>query len=201
MPEAQGAFAFYRDLPRRPERPERLFFALIPDANTAGRIGRFADRLLCESRLEKGKRIEADRLHVSLHHVGDYRRLRTQVVYAARQAGRSVSMRPFEITFRSIDSFGGTPPIGGRPPRCSLVLRGEADALLQLHRSLGLAMAKNGLRAAVRFAPHMTLHYGPRRVPPRAIEPIRLAVNQFSLVHSELGLTKYNILDRWPLEE
>jgi 2'-5' RNA ligase len=200
MPETQGAFAFYRDLPWRPNRPERLFFALFPDSGTSARIGRFAERLLWECRLEEGTRIKADRLHVSLHHVGDFRRLRTQVVYAARQAGRSVSTRPFEMTLGSIESFR-KPPTKDRPPEWLLVLRGEADPLLQLHRKLGFAMAKSGLKAALNFTPHMTLHYGPLRVPARTIEPIRLVVNQFSLVHSELGLTRYNIIDRWPLAE
>jgi 2'-5' RNA ligase len=62
-------------------------------------------------------------------------------------------------------------------------------------------MKKNGLRAAEDFTPHMTLSYGPRAIPMQAIEPIRFAVNEVVLIHSELWLTRYNIIDRWALED
>ena len=89
----QGVFEFCRAARTRPERPERLFFGLLPDRDTAGRIARFRYRFIRNRRLE-GTRIKAECLHVSLHHVGDFRRLRGSTLYAAQQAGRAVAMRP-----------------------------------------------------------------------------------------------------------
>jgi 2'-5' RNA ligase len=145
-------------------------------------------------------RLKTERLHVSLHHVGDYKRLRTKFIYAARLAGNAVSMHPFEMTFRFVKSFEDAPWIKGRSRRRPLVLLGEGVALLELRKSLGSAMEENGLRAAEYFTPHMTLLYGSKRMPMQAIEPIRFVVNEFALIHSELWLTQYNVIDRWSLE-
>jgi len=194
----QGVFDFYGDLPIRPKQPERLFFGLFPDTETSVRVGQFTQRFLSENQW-KGRPLETERLHVSLHHVGDYKRLRTKFIYAARQAGEAISMHPFEVTFRFITSFEGTPPIDGRPRRRPLVLLGEGEALLELHKILGAAMRKNGLRAAERFTPHMTLSYGPKPFSVQAIEPIRFVANEFALIHSKRGLTQYDLLDRWSL--
>ncbi|MPZ57576.1 MAG: 2'-5' RNA ligase [Rhizobiales bacterium] len=162
-------------------------------------MSRGRERFVCEHHLE-GARLKTERLHVSLHHAGDYKRLRTKFTYAARQAGKAVSMHPFEMTFRFIKSFEGAPSTNGRPRRRPLVLLGEGDALLELHKVLGAAMEKNGLRAAEHFTPHMTLFYGAKPIPMQAIKPIRFVVNEFTLIHSELWLTQYNVVDRWSLE-
>jgi 2'-5' RNA ligase len=47
----------------------------------------------------------------------------------------------------------------------------------------------------------MTLYYGPQPVPLQAIEPIRFVVREFVLIHSERGLTRYNLLDGWSLDD
>ena len=195
----QGVFEFYRDLPPRPQRPERLFFGLLSDSETSFQASQVRDRFILENPL-KGTRLKTERLHVSLHHVGDYKRLRTKFIYAARQAGKAVSMSPFEVTFRFITSFEDAPPANGRPHRWPLVLLGEGEALLHLHKILGAAMEKYGLRPSEHFTPHMTLFYGLKPMPLQAIKPIRFVVNEFALIHSELWLTRYNIVDRWPLE-
>jgi 2'-5' RNA ligase len=194
----QGVFDFHQDLPIRPKRPERLFFGLFPDTETSVRVGQFTRRFLSENQW-KGRPLETERLHVSLHHVGDYERLRTKFIYAARQAGEAISMRPFEVTFRFIKSFEGAPPIDGRPRGRPLVLLGEGDALVEFHKILGAAMRKNGLRAAEHFTPHITLSYGPKPIPRQAIEPLRFVANEFALIHSKRGLTQYDLVDRWSL--
>lgn len=194
----QGVFDFYRDFPRRPVRPERLFFGLFPDAGTSARLSRFRRQFLEENDL-KGSPLKAARLHVSLHLVGDYKRLRTKFIYAAMLTAKTVAMSSFEVTFRAVKSFEEGPPIGGRRRGRPLVLLGEGDALFELHSALGGAMAKNGLRSEGCFTPHMTLSYDPTAIAEQPIEPIRMAVNEFVLVHSELWLTKYNVLKRWPL--
>ena len=135
----QGVFDFCEDLPVRPKRPERLFFGLFPDTETSVRAGRCGARFLSEDRQE-WTWLKTERRHVSLHHVGDYKRLRTKFIYAARQAALAVSMRPFEVIFRFIKSVEVAPPIGGRPGRRALVLLCEGDGLGDLDRILGAAM-------------------------------------------------------------
>jgi 2'-5' RNA ligase len=194
----QGAFAFYRDLPVRPKRPERLFFGIFPPSDTAARVERFRERFVSKHRLA-GEPLRAERLHISLHHVGDYRRLRGNFLYAAKRAGKVVSVRRFNITFSFVASFESAPSSNGRPRRRPLVLLGRGAALFDLHKTLGSAMEENGLRAAEDFIPHMTLFYGAEQVPAQPIEPICFAVEEFALIHSELWLSQYNVLDRWPL--
>jgi 2'-5' RNA ligase len=195
----QGVFEFCRTARARPARPERLFFGLLPDAVTAGRLRRFREQFVCDRRLD-GTWIEAERLHVSLHHVGDFRRLRDKVIYAAQQAGNAVAVPAFEMTFRFIGSFEGRPSMEGRTRRRPLVLLGEGESLADLHKGLGTAMVKGGLRANPYFAPHMTLFYGIEPVPIQAIRPIRAVVDAFVLIHSELGHARHNIVARWPLK-
>ena len=50
-----------------------------------------------------------------------------------------------------------------------------------------------------RFVPHMTLLYDTRMVAERPIEPMRLTVRDFALVHSLVGQSRYIELARWPL--
>jgi RNA 2',3'-cyclic 3'-phosphodiesterase len=183
---------FLEVLPKRPKRPERLFFGVLPGAGAALPFFRFGRDFVSEHSLP-GKPLEEERLHISLQHVGDYRRIRSKFEYAARLAGNAVSMPPFEVIFHSIGSFRT------RPGRHPLVLLGESKALMELHRLLGAEMAKYGLRAATDFTPHMTLFYGPRILAFRPIAPLRLVVREFVLIHSERGLGRYNILGRWPL--
>jgi 2'-5' RNA ligase len=197
MPE-QGVFDFYREWPVRPQRPERLFFGVLPGCEAADRVAQFRECFIDRLHL-KGSRIEPGRLHLSLHWLGDEKRLRSPMVHAATRAGSAISMSPFEVTFRFIQSFESTRWINGRP-RWPLVLLGESNDLFGLHHNLGTAIKKNGLRAAELFTPHITLLYGLRPVALQAIEPIRFVVNEFVLIHSELWLTRYNMIRRWSLQ-
>jgi len=192
----QGTFDLFDDQDNRPKKRERLFFCLMPDEETRSRVARIGDRLFSEQRL-RGTRLKMERLHVSLQHVGDYKRLRTRLLYAAQLAGQAVSARPFDIRFRFVQSFQPAPH---KPDRQPLVLLGEGgDALANLFRTLGVAMTKVGLEAAAEFNPHMTLSYGPQPVPIQAIEPVSFVVKDFALIHSRPGLTQYEVIDRWPL--
>ena len=191
----QRVFDFYEDMSHRPKRPERLFFCLQADSETGGRVARFTDRFFLENHL-KGTRLATERLHVSLHHIGDYTHLRSKFVYAAQRAAMAVSMRPVEVEFRCVRSFEGAPQKKHRRP---LVLLGEGDALTDLFYKLGAAMTRNGLTAAEEFTPHMTLLYGPQPIPLQAIGPIRFVAKDFALIHSRRGLTQYEVIDRWSL--
>jgi len=194
----QGVFDFYSSLPPRPRKPERLFFGLLASPEAAVSVDRLRQWFLEENGLT-GSLIKKEHLHVSLHHVGDFTRLKSPLLYGARIAGGAVSMHPFEMTFRFLKSLGGAPPKRGKPRRLPLVLLCESDDVRKLHRILGTALERNGMRSTAHFLPHMTVLYGPESVPMQEIRPIRVAVNDFVLIHSELGLTRYNLIDRWPL--
>ncbi len=133
-----------------------------------------------------------DHLHISLQHIRDDKRLREKYVFAAKRAANAVVAEAFDVCFDRIVTFPG-----GRPDRRATVLLGGSTALMDLQCRLGVALISNGLRGALSFNPHITLFYSSRSVVPQQIDPLRFTVRRFSLVHSERGLTKYNILESW----
>jgi 2'-5' RNA ligase len=191
----QHTFDFYQDQSHRPKRPERLFFCLLPDKEMGSQVAQFSDRLFAQNRL-RGSRLRTDRLHMTLHHIDDFKRLRTKDVYAAQQVGKAISMGPFEVDFRFVHSFDAASYKKDRRP---LVLLGEGEGLKELFHALGIEMARYGLKVAVDFTPHMTLSYGPQAISMQAIEPIRFVARDFTLIHSRQGLTQYEVIDRWSL--
>lgn len=190
----QHTFSFHQPIDRRrPKRPERLFFALMPDEEAAGHVSRIRQIFLEENHLRETL-LAMERLHLSLHHVGDYTRLRDKVVYAAEQAAKSVVMPAFEVTLHAIQSF----PVAAKRRR-PLVLLAHGEALPDFHDSMAVAMRRQGFKAGSGFTPHVTIAYGTKPVLPRKIEPIRFTAKDFVLIHSERGLSRYNTLGRWPL--
>jgi 2'-5' RNA ligase len=175
---------------------DRLFFAILSSPDAALQIAERVHFLRVEHEL-KSRPIASKRLHISLHGLGDYPRLPEILIEIARRAGASVAMPPFEIEFDRVVSFNRKDK--SRP----FVLRVGRDfaALKTFHRLLGEAMRKAGLGrwVASHFTPHMTLLYDDRVVKERTIEPIRLAVSDFALVHSLAGRSRYIELARWPL--
>lgn len=182
---------------RRPPRQptDRLFLAIIPDAAAAARAAVVTDQLCVTHRL-KGKPLRPERLHVSLHHVGDYPGLPEHIVSAVRDIASDVAIRPFTVAFDRAVSFRGRP--GNRP----LVLAGSdgVAGLLALQRAVGQMMAQAGLGDQMaKFMPHMTLQYGDPLTTEQEIEPISWTVSEFVLVHSLLGRGRHIPLARFPL--
>ena len=181
-----------------PTPTDRLFFALFPDAPTAEAIARFA-QTACEEHGLVGRPVKASRLHVTLHHLGDYAGLPEAVVRAGREAaGQMQSTSAFHLSFDRLMSFHGS---NGKR---TLVLRGADDdaALRQFHGKLGAAMARTpGLSHLVekQFTPHVTLHYGWRPVDEQAVAPFRWTAGEFVLIHSLLDRSTHIPLGRWPL--
>jgi len=174
---------------------DRLFFAVFPDGDAAACVARLARELQCEHGL-KGKALATERLHVSLHHVGDYPHLPGDVVSAARAVAETVRMPAFTVAFNSAASFRG------RSDNQPLVLRGDDGiiGLATLQQALGAAMERAGLgRCAARYTPHMTLMYGDRFVADRRVEIVTWPVREFVLVHSLLGRSSYRAMARFPL--
>lgn len=196
----QTAFEFLPSLPARPKRAERLFFALFPDKETSIRVSQFGERFVRQHRL-RGTLLKPPRLHISLWHIDDFVSVRAMRphAYAAEVAAASIQMAPFDLELMRIRSFETPRRSANGSPRHPLVLLGRGDGLFELHRRLAMAMGEPD-PGPDRFRPHMTLHYGPAMVPREFIEPIRFTIRELALVHSEVRLSRYNILHRRALE-
>jgi 2'-5' RNA ligase len=191
MPE-QLYFSGFEPRPLR----DNLFFCLLSQANSAREISKAADGLRHLHRLN-GRLIEPERLHVSLHAIGLYDDLPNFIVERAYEAGAMVSTSPFPLMFDRVVSFEN------KREKRPLVLRPGYDlaGLFALRYVLGEAMrrARIGRHVTSHFTPHMTLLYDSRVVRERPIDPIRMNVQDFVLVHSLIGQRRYIELARWPL--
>ena len=175
---------------------DRLFLAVFPDAETASRIAALAQSLRSELGLQ-GKPLRADRLHVTLHHLGDHIGLRHDIVADATNAAARLASSAFDIVFDRVGSFAGRT----RNQPCVLLGDQGLVSLAAMQRELGERMKLAGLSRWVgkAFTPHVTLLYDDRNVPIQPIEPITWTVREFVLVHSLIGRTEHRILGRWPL--
>ncbi|GHH51849.1 RNA 2',3'-cyclic phosphodiesterase [[Pseudomonas] boreopolis] len=177
------------------EKPsERLFFAVMPDAETAAAAGRLARDLVGQENLS-GKPLAEARLHVTLHHLGDYAGLPPSLLARARAAAERLRMEAFDVRFDRVGTFGG------RRRQMPCVLRGEdgVKGLFQLQRTLARRMAEQGIAGDTAFTPHMTLLYTDTALPLRRVEPVQWRAREFVLIRSFLGQTRYQLEGRWPL--
>lgn len=180
-----------------PELTDGLFFAVIPDTNTANGIAKLA-RQLCDDARSRSKPLAANRLHVTLQHLGNFSGgLPQPLVDAAMNAANAVSMHPFSVDFDSASRFGKRLYPG------HLVLAGSEGVvgLHTLHDALGAALDHAGFhgRESAPFTPHVTLAYGFPWSEPRAIDAVSWNVREFVLLHSLLGRTRHLPLGRWTL--
>lgn len=178
-----------------PHPTDRLFFALRPDATTATAIADLAAALREHHGL-RGVPLPSARLHVTLHHLGDFAGVPGDLVAAARAAADGFEFASFDVGFDLVASFATSR--GKRP----LVLRGGegVDGIVALHRGLLEALVRRGIGIAdtQAFTPHVTLLYDEAVVAPARIEPVRWRVGSFALVHSLLGRSRHIELARWP---
>ena len=180
---------------------DRLFFALFPSEEAIQHIVKTSQQLRDQHGLT-GKSLSNDRLHVTLHHVGDYAGgLPNGLVEAAQNVASTIQMPAFGVTFDRAMSFAG------RPRNRPFVMRGNERhdgglaALMGFQKTMYLAMCRAGLqgpRANAKFAPHVTLMYDDQGIPEQAVEPVSWLAHDFVLVHSLLGQTKHIHLGRWP---
>ena len=180
------------------EPTNRLFFAVMPDATALAQAGAITDTLFSAHGLS-GKRLAPRRLHVTLHHVGDFAGLPNDVAARALAAGDGLRHGPVAIRFDRAGSFVR------RHRTLPLVLRsgGQVISLIAFQHALGEAMARQGFRRllASHYTPHMTLLYDPRYVEVRAVTPLEWTAREFVLIRSLIGKARYEVLGRWTLNE
>ena len=178
---------------------DRLFFAVYPDAHAVQRIVELAEATRAKYHM-RGNPLRADRVHVTLHHLGDHAGLPESLVGAASEAAAAMAIPPFGVSFDRVASFPGR--AGKRP--CVLRAGDEHsnEPLDAFQRALGELLRKQGLGRHVerRFTPHVTLLYDERTLPPEAVDPIGWSVRDFVLIHSLLGKTEHRVLGRWSLD-
>lgn len=184
-----------------PVPTDGLFFTVLPDTNTAGSMAKLAQQICGETR-SKSKPLAANRLHVTLHHLGNFAGgLPQERVDAAMNAAASIRMEPFSVEFDHVLSFASKPRPG------PLVLGGGAGVtgLHALHDELARALQNAGIEDhtvspnAAPYTPHVTLAYGMPWLATRPVDAVSWNVRELVLMHSLLGRTRHVPLARWPL--
>ena len=135
-----------------PQLPaHRLFLAIKPDVDTAERIARLIQQLRPVVGF-KGKALRAERLHVTLHHLGDFVHLPPDdVVARVRAAAAGLALPAFDATFNQVVSFHG------RRDHRPFVLLGDEGVgrLMAFQAALGEALEHAAV--PVRFLPSPSL--------------------------------------------
>ncbi len=179
-----------------PPRNDRLFFAVFPDALTAERIAALGHRVRADQQLP-GPPLRTDRLHVTLHHLGDFAGVPQRIVDAAKESAATLSAAAFELRF---DQFGSFKSRTGNHPG---VLRTEQppEGLMTFQHMLGETLQRHGVlsRSERTFTPHVTLFYAKRQIPPQPVDAVRWVARVFVLVHGLIGHTRHILLGHWPL--
>ena len=175
---------------------DRIFYGIIPDQTDAVRIEETAFSLRARHGLT-GHLIPADRLHVTLCHIGDYDGLPAHFVEQAKETASKIKMPPFDAMFDRVMSFRG----GNDRNPFVLGTSDDNAALHELRQSLFTALKTYGpgCRSGSKFTPHITLLYDDRLVAEHPIEPLRLQFREFVLIHSLLNHKTHIHVARWPL--
>ena len=168
---------------------DRLFLAIVPDPETADRIGTLARHMRIGYDLT-GKPLETRHFHATLCHIGDGIGVPSELVSAVTERVAGVVMPPFKVVFDRVMSFRNG----------AFVLRGD-DGVIGLEvLQQRLSDSLDGRpRSAQPFTPHVTLLRDSQLVAERPIEPIGWTVSDVVLVHSLLGRTTHRHLARLPL--
>lgn len=173
---------------------QRLFVGLFPDAPARDAISEVvADlRPALSPRL---RTIDPSRFHLTLHFLGDSDGPNADLERAAIDACAGVAAAAFDVHLDYFGTFKGNKPIG------ALRNRRTPPGLQALYDTLRkpLAIAGFGRWLEPVFEPHVTLFYGDRELPERAIAPIGWRASEFRLIRSVTGQSIYHTLGRWPL--
>lgn len=181
-----------RNRARMPRKPFKLFFAFRPGAEAAAEILRIG-RKLDEQLAIGGRLMLTERLHITLHVLGEYDEVPQADVIAAIRAGDSVTADAFDVVFDRAMTFPG--------PAAYVLRVGEGtEQLMAFWQKLGITLIPGRVFKKSAFTPHMTLSYKGRTVLEHAIEPIRWTVEELVLIKSHVGRTHHEVMGRWSLK-
>ena len=189
--------------PRSGGRAEhRYYFSLVPPPLHAQNIERGAQ--LLARRYGARNPVRADRLHVSLNGIRRGTELDQERLDDALEVGMSVRRPGFDIVFDTVQTFAGAAlsKTGGRSqvPTVLTCSNGAREAIA-LYGDIRREMQRRGMNLGPpAFTPHLTLWYGPERVPDLPLKrPFRWPVRQFWLVHTVAGQKRPEYIEEWPL--
>jgi 2'-5' RNA ligase len=197
-------FGFEAPPPRlkRPRGPReghcQLFFALFPQEDAIAQmlaVGREAKTGL---RLT-GDLQRADRLHLTLDHLGDFKSPPEEIVQTAGAAAAQLAAQynSFPVCLDRMLSFQR----GAKKHPLVLKDSGEANPVLRDFRaSLWDALATRAVPGESRsaFTPHVTLMYDVQALAEKPVPGIAWQAQEFLLIHSAIGERRYEVLGRWP---
>ncbi|HEY1395332.1 2'-5' RNA ligase family protein [Roseateles sp.] len=177
-----------------------LFFCLRPDPDTARRLGAVSEALVRRLGL-RAKAARAERLHVTLHHLGwyddqtDQAEVMAEVRQLAADAAASLRHAPLRLDFDQLLSFTR------KRRNLPLVLSGGAclDPVRTLRQALGERLKASGLRTDPHFTPHLTLFYDDFVVEPQPFIVPGWTATDLVLMDSLQGQSRHVELARWPL--
>jgi 2'-5' RNA ligase len=168
----------------------RIFFALWPDPATRARLAAIAARIPLAG---AARRVPEYNLHLTLHFVGNVEPADADCM---RRQARAVEGAAFELVIDSSGQFGRARVGWLGPARIP-------DALLNLHRDLGINLRACGYEAEKRaYCPHISVVRKPNRVDQTAgFDPLRWKVDNFVLVESRAAETgvRYQVVESYPL--
>jgi 2'-5' RNA ligase len=177
---------------------DRLFFAIRPDAVAASRILELQRQLIAERGL-KGRPISRERLHITLHFLGNFEGLPEDLLSRARNAAADVRAPAFDVALDCVTSFA-------RDRNRPYVLLGDSgtEQLQAFQETLVIALQRAGVRGmreskARGYVPHVTLTYDDAPLPRRMVEPVMWTAREFVLVQSYIGRGRHQVLGQWPL--
>lgn len=172
---------------------QSLFFALVPPPELAEQLAANAPELQRRHGMS-GNPIDSKRLHVTLCDAAEAKGcdMPTAFIETARAMARGIRHAPIEILLDRVWSFPGGEAV-------ALIGDGNAGAI-SLARQLAGPLKNNGLIGKLSSTPHLTLFYDAHhRLEKTPVEPVSWTANEFVLLISHVGQSRYEELGRWPL--
>ena len=187
----------------RDDVAHRWYFTLVPPPAVAQNIER---RVVMLTRPYGARSpIRAGRLHVSLNGIWRGRDdIEPALIDDALEVGNAVGRPGFDIVFDRLQTFAGNSRsnTGGRSivPTVLTCSNGARD-LQALYADIRRGMQRLGMPMAPKaFSPHLTIWYGPERVPDLLLkQPFRWPVRKFWLVHTIKGQKRPDYVGEWSL--
>jgi 2'-5' RNA ligase len=177
----------------------RLFIAVLPPNPIASRITQLALDLRSDHELY-GRPFEVDRLHISMHMLGNYATFPKELIDDVNTIMHRTRLRSCIASFDRVSSLAGKSRV---PRRCAIALRDSSGArgLKELRRVMADVLPSTPRISS--FTPHITLLYDRQNVAEEAISEMKWTVTEAALIHSKINrgsLQPYSLLTRWPLE-
>lgn len=175
----------------------KLFFALRPDDEAAGVIARVAEAEHAARGLPARLR-PCSIFHITLHYFSCFDGEPDPALVAAGcRAASEVNHPAFDLSFDRFESWGGA---GARQHPFVLTGGQGLEAVRMLREALALRLAAHGMAAGAAYQPHLTLRYDKRPAPAWPVDLPGWVASEFVLVKSPQGLTRHDIVARWPLQ-